>query len=569
MAGGRIFGSPVTYLQFFFPVFQEGLLMLALITGISLFTSERKQDGIEYLLTLPMSRLKLLAIKIFPRLAALTVFSLLYMLSISMLSGGSQSLQLTYSLPLNIFFFMLCSLFIVALSLSACHRNFLVLSLLVLVIFSIYGMLVYTFFRMEWFLFIIYPNDFSTTAMLFIFLFILPLPLLFSFIFSFKKFDVGGGKSFTKSYLKFFIPFLIAGLVLSSIYIYSINQPFFKDHFITRDHKLVEETYSTTRIYDEQGAHKVDGLIFPRIMLEHGDYLYADMLYAKGKIVRINKKSYQVETFYSRPVKMRTRHILWKYESIIAFIGVPFEKKEELLILVHLKTQAVKEIKLKESERNYFNGSWLFGADEIEGKRFWLIYAGKGRSHYVMRVWEDGRIERLATTKNMAAYFNHMLITTDKEGMIFSKITAAGLDIIKKLPQGKQVTPIATYRWTLDNVPVKEMYGRIAVSGRVLRIDLETFATNWLDTGSSFTQYFSPDCYYTIKNQLDKKTNRSYLKTISVLKDGKLTLLKDFNDVKANRIFLRSKWGFAVEVDGKTKVYTLPECKELTFKDLN
>lgn len=570
MAGSRIVGSSVSYLQFFFPLFQVSLLIFALIAGISLFTSERKQDGIEYLLTLPLSRLKLLAIKIFPRLAAIIVFSLLYVLLVKLLTSGAESMQLTYTLPANIFFFMLCSLFIIAVSLSASHHNFLVIALLGLVVFCIYGMLVYFFTRTSWLEFIIGPIDYSTTGLLFIFILILPLPLLFSFIFSFKKFDVGPEKSFNKSYLKFFIPFLIAGLVLSSIYLYSVRQPFFNNYYITREHKLIEQTYSESRIYDGEGAHKIDELRFPTIILEHGDYIYTDMLFYKRKIFRTNKKNYRTDTFYSSPVSLRTRYFLNKFEDTLAFIALHSQFKEYVLITVHLETQAVKEIKLKGLTSSGFGSPWLIGADEIDGNRFWLIYAGKIRQHHVSRVWENGRIDRLAETNTGAAYFNHMLVTTDDEGMLFSKITGEGLEIVKRLPQGSQVTPLTFYmRKILDNEPVKEMYGRVAVDGRVFRIDLETFAANWIDTDSSYIRYFSPDCYFSVEIGLDEKTNRHYMKTISMLKDGKLELLKEFGPEKAYTDFLVSKWGFDVEIDGKIKVYTLPECKELTFKGLN
>jgi hypothetical protein len=163
------------------------------------------------------------------------------------------------------------------------------------------------------------------------------------------------------------------------------------------------------------------------------------------------------------------------------------------------------------------------------------------------------------------------LISGDAEGMIFSKITAAGLEIVKKLPEGKDISPLTFFRQNLDNVPLKEMYGTLKFSGRVLRIDLETFETNWIDTGSSRVWFFYPDHYYCLDLVLDpdKRENRFFLKAISLLENGKITLLKDFSGAKAYWEFSISRWGFVVEAAGKVNVYTLPDCQEITFNHLN
>jgi len=63
-----------SYFSVFFPLFQFGLIFLAFFMGSSLFSLEHGQRGMEYLLSLPYSRLKLIGFKILPRLIAVMIF---------------------------------------------------------------------------------------------------------------------------------------------------------------------------------------------------------------------------------------------------------------------------------------------------------------------------------------------------------------------------------------------------------------------------------------------------------------------------------------------------------------
>ncbi len=569
--GMRVFGTPVSYWDVLFPVFQVGLLIFGLILGVALFTAERKQDGMEYLLTLPISRFKLLAIKILPRLAVLIVFSVLYLLATKIFDAALENTRILFVLPSGMLFFMVFSLFIIAVSLSAAHPGFLFSSLLTLVVFCIYIAAIFIFLRVSLIEMIMGNPEFSPPVFGAACLLVLPLPLLFSFIFSFKKFDASPGKTFNKGFLKFLIPSLIIGLALSFIYFYSARKPDHKEYYLTADHKIVKETYTSTCIYDAAGKHKLENIIYPGMLLEYGDYLYFDFTSYNGKVLRVNKKSYMVDSIYTSPVQVRTRYITWRFGNTMALISHHFQTHQRTLVLINLDTKAIHEIKLVEPQPGYYLDAVLIGADELAGQRFWLIYSGKGRDRQVTRIWEDGRNEHLTESKTRAAYFNHLLITGDAEDMIFSKITASGLEIVKRLPVGKDISPLTFFRQNLDNVPLKEMYGTLRFSGRVLHINLETFETNWIDIGSSRVWYFYPDHYYCLELELDpaKRENHFYLKTISLLENGKVELLKDFSGFKAFWEFSISRWGFVVEVDEKVKVYTLPDCRELTFKHLN
>ena len=56
---GMLCKWPLTYNEVFFPVYQVGLFIFTVLMGLTLFSSEKKQGGIEYILTLPYEIAKL------------------------------------------------------------------------------------------------------------------------------------------------------------------------------------------------------------------------------------------------------------------------------------------------------------------------------------------------------------------------------------------------------------------------------------------------------------------------------------------------------------------------------
>ncbi|MGB2844562.1 MAG: ABC transporter permease subunit, partial [Candidatus Aminicenantaceae bacterium] len=128
--------SDQSYFSVFFPVFQFGLFFWALFMGTSLFSGDRRQRGIEYLLSLPYSRLQLIGIKTLPRLCAVIVF---YLVFVNLYKIGGQDSAATTFIPFTAIYF---TLFLLALSLSAFSDNFIILSVTSLFsLFTYYGLL--------------------------------------------------------------------------------------------------------------------------------------------------------------------------------------------------------------------------------------------------------------------------------------------------------------------------------------------------------------------------------------------------------------------------------------------
>jgi ABC-type transport system involved in multi-copper enzyme maturation permease subunit len=122
-----------SYFQLFFPILQSGLLFWALFMGISLFSSEHGQRGMEYLLSLPYSRLHLIALKILP--IAVVVLALYFVCFLLYAKGGGNAA----ALPHFSFTILYFALFCIALSYSASSDNFLVL--FVFAVFTLFAYL--------------------------------------------------------------------------------------------------------------------------------------------------------------------------------------------------------------------------------------------------------------------------------------------------------------------------------------------------------------------------------------------------------------------------------------------
>ena len=137
----RFFKWSLTYNQVFFPTYQVGLFTFAVLMGVTIFSSEKKQGGIEYILTLPLSRMRLLWMKIMPRLVALGALLLLYSLYLLIVTGG-ENIDSLLVLPLFYFIFPVFFIFIISVSLSASHDNIVSLAILVIFIFIIHSFLI-------------------------------------------------------------------------------------------------------------------------------------------------------------------------------------------------------------------------------------------------------------------------------------------------------------------------------------------------------------------------------------------------------------------------------------------
>jgi hypothetical protein len=199
------------------------LLMFSMFLGLSPFALDSEQKGMEYLLTLPYSRRRLLAIKLLPRLAAAVffygAFFLLYhVMGHDAFGGHFEFFSLVYF-----------SLFFISFSLSSVHENFIVQSIwagLVLSAFLTLCSLILaqgfawnnnfplaSVWRFGHFGNLIYDSS-SLIAAIVVFLLLLA-PFMASYFLAFKKFDLRPARNFNRCQLLIFVPLLLLALIAS------------------------------------------------------------------------------------------------------------------------------------------------------------------------------------------------------------------------------------------------------------------------------------------------------------------------------------------------------------------
>jgi hypothetical protein len=262
---------------------------------------------------------------------------------------------------------------------------------------------------------------------------------------------------------------------------------------------------------------------------------------------------------------------------MLAFFEGDYKNANTTLVLVNVDTvtdtePTVKKIKLHEKLPGKYKALRLFGADESEGKRFWLLAFENARRFPVYRVWEDGDIQKIGMTFPNPYYVNGMLITREKGGMVFSRLTPGGKETIKTLPEGKRIhLRIREYGGlVLDNSPKKEIYGIRYRADRdgthsLLRVDLENLEITKVLDSPGFLLNFGPDDCYLLEN------HRCPGKFYRIQKDGTLTLLRTFpgfDRTKKDNIFWFHRNGIIVKEKGKISVYAFPDLKELKFSTL-
>lgn len=198
------------------------LLVFSMFMGLAPFAMDSKQKGMEYLLTLPLSRRRLLGTKFLPRLATVVLGYLAYsyiyaQLGQAAFGGGFPFFSLTYF-----------SLFLISFSLAVVDENFIVQSIcaglamcgyLAACLFIVglgfswkFGM------PLSWTGTGAWNNlalDSSTLAVSVSVFLTMALPFVLSLFLAFDRFDLKPARAFNRRQLRIFVPLLLLAFGLS------------------------------------------------------------------------------------------------------------------------------------------------------------------------------------------------------------------------------------------------------------------------------------------------------------------------------------------------------------------
>jgi hypothetical protein len=577
-----------SYFQVFFPLLQYGLLFWALFMGISLFSSEQGQRGMEYLLSLPYSRLRLIGIKILPR--AVVVIALYFACWFLYAKGGGNAAVLPHFSFTILYFAVFC----IALSYSARSDNF-----LVLFIFTVFSLIVYlgllsgifwTTLQAKGYIFYEFEIMPFFTEGLDSFLenLIVPvsigilLPFLIALFFSFRKFDVRPVKIYNVRFLKVFLPLFILGLISGFVFSYQTLNIGYTNYYLTINLQVVESSeYSGVKIYDGQRVHQVntDMDYYWPSWEENGFVYYRD----GSRLGRLNLSEHISEILYEAPHGKRIHWNIWGYEETIVFLERKSDYTDIQFVLLDLESREVKKIALTGESLSEYSDWIIFGVDEDEGRRYWLMHPGGIRDNKpIYLFWEDGQITSIGMTQKWPCYINRTLLSYAENEIIVSKYKEGRFDVLQRIPNKDDLYLgwYLHYQRKLTNSPVKEIYGRKVYhpsdnknAGRTYvakyaRLDLENFEIEEMADLKGYLAFYAPDTDSFYALELDD--NEQKVKLYEVNK-GVLGLLKTFEDMDPryglNDVDI-SQSGILVKKGKKIKVYAWPDLKEIKFKKL-
>lgn len=578
------------YAAIFIPSFQSGMLFWALFMGVSLFSSERGQKGMEYLLSLPYSRLQLLGIKVLPRLLSILFF---YLVFLALYYQGGRDYV---ALAVFSFSFLYFVLFFISLCLAPLSDNFLVLSLVSLFALVIFNEIFFlipwllmrmvgityfswskisgTFLSLEW-----AAESWLSFPVLILAAVFLLFPLGLAMLFSFKKFDVRPSKIYGRRYFKFLAPSLILGILCASLTVWLGIDRGSKDFYLTQDQKLIESNYISTKIYDQNNVSKlmIDFYRYP--CWDAPPFLYF-FHWGEG-LVRLNTDTGATEMIYQQP-KFKGKRTWgfsgrFKYENIISLFEPGRAPDEIQLVLVDVLTKNNSRILFK---HDFFRDSGpptILDSTVRQGKRSWLAGFSYSTKH-PLRLWEDGRVENVKykdeiLEKSSAHYVNGMLFLNNNDGLSIFKEKDNSFVIVKKFP--KEDRP---WYWMWDRLPgnpenawIKEFYGRR--KDRLVRFDLETLDLEDLGEWKKIEDGFLIGIRSFIPNEFYYTEEDWHGRTIKIFKleGSQKILLKTFENFDGRQRkngFEIFKSGIVIQKGKDVHVYSLPDFQEIKYKKL-
>lgn len=220
------------------PALELFLLLYASFAGWSLFERERQENAGEYMLALPMSRLRLLLIKILPRLLSASLILLLYLCL-------HQQLRLPSFLPSFDFAVLYGGFFMLAIAFSISFRNF--ISAFFIICLLIVGQVLL--------ILLLDPGREIASAIRQATPAILPVPLFFFILF--RSYDIRPVAHFNKKFFPGLL--LVTGLIAAATFLTA--PPGWKNLYLTHNGLLLKHSCTRSEIELPLGRRLLPGCL--------------------------------------------------------------------------------------------------------------------------------------------------------------------------------------------------------------------------------------------------------------------------------------------------------------------
>lgn len=578
------------------------LLMFSLFLGLSPFALDSKQQGMEYLLTLPFSRRRLLFIKLLPRLAAAVLFYGVFFLLYRLMGNDA------FGSYFEFFSLAYFALFFISFSFSSINENFIVQSIwagLALCCYLTLCSLILTVgfawntnfslgsvWRFGHFGNLIYDSSSWITAIA-VFLLLLA-PFVVSYFLAFKKFDLRPARAFNRRHLLFFVPLLLLALAaaLGVSCLGQKNSVFenWSQYYLTANRRLLKIGWlGKLSIHDATSWRKLetakdfqwDSLVIERkdALILLGDDMKKDTL----AVTRFDLSDFSRKILYKIPYHYLASSSYYAFKQFgqdLVFLQrsraeadrtgmkstLPLKSDHLDLVVLDLDSGRSKTLSFQNPLFKKYYQPNLFASDEINGQRFWLI-GGQGQS--VIRIWEGGMVEDLGLSKKMPAYFGHLLFSSSDKSLVIRRLLAGGSEIVREI--AGEFHALGGFHNALAAWDVAEIYAK---SGKqIVRIDLKTFAITTIGPENGYLLFVAPGDFYYVESRsgtsVSSKPAEKWRKVYR-LKDGKMIFLKqfDFRGPGLGNVEVEEHGIIFHDID-TTRVFAFPDLRELKFKNLN
>jgi len=579
------------------------LLMFSMFLGLSPFAMDSKQKGMEYLLTLPYSRRRLLFIKFLPRLAAAVFFYLAFAILYGLIGNDA------FGGGFTLFSLAHFALFIISFSLSVVDENFVVQSIWAGIAMCVYLALCFYIvmlgfswkFRMPasrvgfgfW-------NDLSfdvPTLIVSVAVFlIMAAPFIVSFFLAFKKFDLKPARSFNRRHLCFFVPLLLLAFAasLGVTYLVQANSAYWEANFIIlKGQRLLKTEFpGKLTLYTGDTRHKVDTksrIYWEGLLLEQGNRLFLSGYDTRSgeriigclnlggfswKILhRVPERSLFANGYFGIRFDGKDFVYVRRYPAEADRPGMDSKQvvRSDILELVRVDPAGggSRTITFSNALFRKYSEPWIIGSGGRSGKHFWLIV---GRWQNIFRLQEDGSVEDLGVSRGMPAYAGGLLFSAGEHSLAVRRLLDAGSETIKEIAGN-----FSTFNPYLISKQVDEIY--TVRDERIVRIDLATLAVDDVAPDHGHIRMVPPGDFYYVEFETWPARNTDKWKKLYRLQGGKMILLKQFDfgdagyghvEVGTNGVML---WQHKIENRNSSKItkraFAFPDMRELRFKRLD
>jgi len=562
------------YFQIFYQIY---IFVFSFFLGLSLFSYEIRNGGFEYLLTLPVTRTKLLLIKILPRLVMLIILYLGYMVLLGL------STTKPFVIPPELFNSLYFSLFFISTAFSVMRGNFVANSLLTMFMFTLFilaGNLVVWFvetnhFGVESFkisLFVMEGNFPFHSYTIYILSTLLALPFVASLFYGFKKYDIRTSGRYIKRFVVMFIPLFIAGMIISWFILGGDISTSYDNYYLTRERNVIKYNFVKSYIL-ENGEEKEIPNIFPWGFnsYERGDSIYllqSNSDRKSGKIIRFYKKSQKIVDLYIPDTNRYLVYQLYGYKENLVFMEIEGERYSnninKYLVFLNIRTKSVSKVKTGLKNLS------LCGVIDSGTQRKWIGYYIKNGGLTVYTIEESGKYREILRSDIRPVYSNGVLVTYKKGHLELGTFSGSTYEFKKKIKVEKDILCTNSFfpNGDLSFSKFKYLYGKKIVDNRITdfyMLDLDELTLVSFTTGNIKYGIIRPGPYGNTYFAEFDTADRNKLEKIYRFAGKDLIPLLDLKN--SNETYLRFLQNGVSVRDGKNiKFYTYPDLKEIKFK---